>query len=359
MRVLLVGKGEPARGGIPTFLHGLLGSDLTRRHDLELLNLTRGEDDHGGRLSWRNATRTARDAIALWRRASGQDIVHVHSALAPGVTVLRVGLLCCVARARGCHVLVHAHGGLVEHWLDRPARRTLLRAALVGGNHVLAVSSTVRRRLALTLGDERVSLVRNGVDVSVFSPAVRCHPVPRVLYVGLLTARKGVLDLFEASRLLRARGVEHDLVLVGGAPTDGPTAEAAVREAAPAWAQLAGSRERADMPAAYREADVFCLPSWWEAMPLSLLEAMASGLPVVATRVGDVPSMVEPDVSGALVPPRSPEHLADALQRILVDPARRVAWGRQGRRVAVDRFSSTSMSNELSTIYDGLGRSTT
>src|SRR5438067_1348378 len=79
-------------------------------------------------------------------------------------------------------------------------------------------------------------------------------------------------------------------------------------------------RPRAEaMPDVYADADVFCLPSWWEAMPLSILEAMASALPVVASAVGDIPRLVDEGVTGYVVPARDPALLAEALKRVCAD----------------------------------------
>ena len=137
-------------------------------------------------------------------------------------------------------------------------------------------------------------------------PASRPHDPPRVLFVGGITARKGVLDLLEASSTLLAEGVAHEVRLVGGVPDEGERSHDEVRDALPPQAVMVGPVDPADIPAAYDGADVFCLPSWWEAMPLTVLEAQAAGLPVVASDVGDVATMVQDGVTGRLVPPRDP-----------------------------------------------------
>ncbi|MGZ6827721.1 MAG: glycosyltransferase family 4 protein, partial [Mycobacteriales bacterium] len=279
---------------------------------------------------------------------------HVHSALAPGVTLVRAGLLAAAARSRGCRVVVHAHGGRVQLWLTTPARRRVARLALAAAGRVVAVSEGGRDALLPVLGSDRVVLVDNGIDVDAFGPPGPVHSPPRVLFVGLLTPRKGVLDLVEASRLLRARGVAHELRLVGGSPDEGPDAERQVRDALPPDVRLLGALPPDQMPAAYRDADVLCLPSWWEAMPLSVLEAMATGLPVVATAVGDVPRIVEDGVTGRVVPAQDPVALADALQDVLASPGRAARMGAAGRERAQQRYSATAMSDALSDVYDAV-----
>jgi glycosyltransferase involved in cell wall biosynthesis len=176
-----------------------------------------------------------------------------------------------------------------------------------------------------------------------------------VLYVGLLTPRKGVLDLMEASRLLRARGVDHELCLLGGTPDEGPEAEAQVRAGLDDHVRLLGTRPPEEMPAAFAEAEVFCLPSWWEAMPLSILEAMAAGLPVVATDVGDVGRAVQDGVTGYVVPAKDPQGLATALEALLTDADRRRRMGAAGRERVLTSFSADVTAGEVSALYAELG----
>jgi glycosyltransferase involved in cell wall biosynthesis len=108
------------------------------------------------------------------------------------------------------------------------------------------------------------------------------------------------------------------------------------------------------MPAAFAEADVFCLPSWWEAMPLSVLEAMAAGLPVVATDVGDVGRAVADGVTGYVVPVRDPVRLAGALEPLLTDMDLRRQMGVAGRARAAAMFSSQVTAGQVSALYDEL-----
>jgi glycosyltransferase involved in cell wall biosynthesis len=174
------------------------------------------------------------------------------------------------------------------------------------------------------------------------------------LNVVLLTPLKGVLDLIAASAALRHEGLEHELLLVGGTPDEGPAAGAPVLAAAAGSATLLGTRPPEQMPEVYAEGDVFCLPSWWEAMPLSVLEAMACGLPVVATDVGDVSRVVDDGVTGYVVPARSPDALANALRKLLSDPVQRRRMGTAGRRRVEEKFSSEAMARAIGDLYSTL-----
>ena len=92
-RILLVGKGAPDRGGIPSFLDSLRYGELAAEHQLTFLNVAHSDTPQGGRTTLANVTRTLRDTLSVWRASRGHDIVHVHSALAPAVTVLRAGAM--------------------------------------------------------------------------------------------------------------------------------------------------------------------------------------------------------------------------------------------------------------------------
>src|SRR5260370_1373467 len=116
-------------------------------------------------------------------------------------------------------------------------------------------------------------------------------------------------------------------------------------------ARFPGRQPHQQMPALYRRAAVFCLPAWWEAMPLTVLEAMAAGLPVVATPVGDIARMVEDGVTGRLVAPHQPEALADALEPLLRNVDLRRSMGQAARLRVNDHFNLGGTSAALDTLY--------
>ena len=357
-RVLLVGKGAPDRGGIPTFLNTLLQSRLAQDHDLRFLNVAHSGTPQGGRFTAGNLGRTARDAAAVWRAARDRDIVHIHTALAPASTVVRAGALALAGRAAGAAVVVHAHGGGIHFWLTSERRRALLRLAMRPADRVVAVWTAGLEVLRSLLPADRVSLIDNGVPLDGY-PSVRQeggNVPPRVLFVGLLTPRKGVLDLLTASKVLRDRGVEHELWLLGGTPDEGPEAEAQVRASLDPAVRMLGTRPPEEMPDAFAGADVFCLPSWWEAMPLSVLEAMAAGLPVVATDVGDVGRAVADGVTGYVVPSKDPQQLAAALEPLLTDAGLRRRMGEAGRARVAEMFSAAVTADQVSALYADMER---
>jgi glycosyltransferase involved in cell wall biosynthesis len=164
------------------------------------------------------------------------------------------------------------------------------------------------------------------VDVDLFRPPVRPFqeaPRPaRILFVGGQFERKGGNDLLEAMRRLGPRA---ELDAVTGAEITGVPDGVKVR------VHSGLSPQSPELVRLYREADIFALPSRGDCMPQAVAEALASGLPVVATGVGAIPEMVSNSVNGYLVPPRDPRALGGALEALVADPRKRAAFGRWSR----------------------------
>lgn len=201
---------------------------------------------------------------------------------------------------------------------------------------------------------DRLAVVRCGVDAGRFVPAtngdrpVRAQGDPlRVLCVGRLVPEKGQTLLVDAVALLRDRGVDAELTLVG----DGPDRAALERRRDELGlgprVRLAGAVGQDRILDEYRAADVFCLPSFAEGIPVVLMEALSCGLPVVTTNITGVFELVRDGESGFLVAPGRAEALADALERLSRDRDAAAAMGLAGRARVVDEFRLDRAAEEL------------
>jgi glycosyltransferase involved in cell wall biosynthesis len=153
-----------------------------------------------------------------------------------------------------------------------------------------------------------------------------------ILFLANLREHKGIYDLLEAYKLVLAQMPHTRLMIAGDGPENRRVSELVRSLPSPAQVTLLGSIPRDSIAAVYREADVYCLPSHLEPFGMSALEAMASGLPIVATTVGGLQQIVESE-GGLLVPPKSPAALANALLHLLRDPAMRQRMATHNRKV--------------------------
>lgn len=176
---------------------------------------------------------------------------------------------------------------------------------------------------------------------------------PFVLFVGRLASNKGLLPLLDAFRSFAAREASARLVIVGEDGGMRPAVERRVAELGlESKVRLTGylADERM-LASAFREARVFVLPSEYEAFGLVLLEALAQGTPVIASRVGGIPEFVEDGKAGRLVTPNDPAALADALGLLWADEALRTRLGAYGRDTTVPRYSWERVVDQLERIY--------
>jgi len=280
-----------------------------------------------------------------------------------------------LAAVAGVRLRVHGeHGRDMNdlHGLSRKYRllRKLLRP-LIG--HFIAVSKDLETWLIGTIGarPQRVTQICNGVDSLQFHPRLGppaaigpagflCEDAFVIGSVGRMAEVKDHLTLVQAFILLVA---EHALprdrvrLLIAG---DGPCRQACLdllRQAGMeelAW--LPGNRD--DIPQLMRAMDVFVQPSLAEGMSNTILEAMATGLPVVATAVGGNPDLVRGGWTGTLVPPSAPAMLADALNDYYRLPALAVSHGQRGRRRVLAEYSLNAMADAYLAVYDALAAPT-
>jgi glycosyltransferase involved in cell wall biosynthesis len=166
--------------------------------------------------------------------------------------------------------------------------------------------------------------------------------------VGRLSRQKAPLDLLAAFAALSRAHADAELVLVGDGPQRAEVEHAVAAAGLGGRVHLLGLRR--DVPAILRALDVFALSSRWEGLPRVVPQAMAAGLPVVATRVGAVEDAVREGETGVLVPPGDPETLAARLLELARDPVRARAMGERAREQA-EEFSARRMTDQLAALY--------
>jgi glycosyltransferase involved in cell wall biosynthesis len=226
----------------------------------------------------------------------------------------------------------------------------LQRASYAFAHGIVANSTAVAERLrAERVRTHAIRLVPNGIDVDAYRPRSGAAPLRRIVTVANLRPEKAHEVLIDAFASLPTTTLNLELAIVG----HGPRAEALERQVAErglaSRVRFLGHRD--DVPAILAESDLFVLPSRSEAFPNSVMEAMAAGLPVVATRVGGVPELVQHDVNGILTPVDDRDALARALRTLVDDPHRAAALGRAARETIASRFSFTRMVRSFEDLY--------
>ncbi|MCZ6720567.1 MAG: glycosyltransferase family 4 protein [Proteobacteria bacterium] len=298
--------------------------------------------------------RAYRELTRLFER-EGFDLVHVHTPIA--------GLIGRFAahRASAPRIVYTAHGFYFHERMPAVKRAPFVFLEWLAGRvtDVLLTQSaedaTLARRYRLCRGGV-IEAIGNGVDPARFFPAADAEArrairaaldtpaeMPVILMVGRLVAEKGYPELFEAMRAVEARlWIAGERLPSDHAPAiDRALAKVAADPILATRVQLLG--HRTDMPDIYRAADVFVLPSHREGMPRSIIEAMMSGLPVVATEIRGAREEVVEGETGFLVPVGGARALGEGLARLVTDPALRARLGLEGRKRALALYDESKV----------------
>ena len=275
------------------------------------------------------------------------QLIHAHFTINPTVV------------ARGLAAAIGVPFTFTTHAEGPPADFAELAASAAA---VVTVSEANARYLVRRYGvpREHLCVIPCGVDTACFTPVDRgarssALAAPEepgtILCVARHHPKKNLSLLLEACATLGARGVKFRCVMIGDGPAHEELIGIRARLKLEPLVEMVGAARQATVIEWLRRASVVVLCSHSEGMPLSLMEAGACELPVVATRVGGIPELVEDGVTGLLTPPGDAAALADALQRLLADPALRATMGQAARRRIAANFSLAAQVDSLQALW--------
>ncbi|MFZ5918193.1 MAG: glycosyltransferase family 4 protein [Chloroflexota bacterium] len=351
MKIALVSPYDFARpGGVATHINALSREFRARGHDVRIIAPCSSNDAplpyiikaSGSVQAISYAGTVARISLSprMYHRvkrilAQEQfDVIHLHEPLTPGLTlaVLRHLGVCPESLVVGTfHAYQEAHKGYA---LGKPLFRRIIRR--LDGR--IAVSEAARDYAARYFPGE-YAIIPNGIDPERFGSAA-VQPLaafsddrPNVLFVGRLEQRKGLAYLLRAFARVQSFAPQTRLLVVGASERDEQALYVALsRELGLRHVHFVGQVSDDDLPRYYRSSHLFCAPSiGFESFGLVLLEAMAAGVPVIATDIRGYRSVVGNSGAGLLVPPKDAAALAQAIIQLLQDPRRRQDMAQQGR----------------------------
>jgi len=289
------------------------------------------------------------EAILLWWRCRRLGIRHVHAHFtSPGADVAHMfGQFARRAHSGAATWSFTAHGADIPNTDERT-----LGAKVRDADFVVSVSDYGRSQLMMLVDEEhweKIHVVRCGLDLNGYRPNSRGsrNGVTEILTVGRLVSVKGHGVLLEAIARLAESGEAVTATIVGDGPRRATLEQLARQLGIADRVSFAGRVGQDDIGRYYEDADVFCLPSFSEGLPVVLLEAMAHSVPVIASRIAGIPELIEDGRSGLLVPPGRADLLADALRSLVVDHARRAELGAEGRRRVHAEFQLDASAERL------------
>lgn len=323
------------RGGITTLTSAILNSAL--KHDYDFIYLaSQAEDFRKFRkvlLALYAVTRFI--AVCLLKRPS---LVYIH--VGSNASLYRESAFILLARLLGRPVLSHFHAGDIDNYYPQQPRlgKDFIRMAIGLSDAVIAVSQESARQLRQFVGASNILTIPNSIDTSAFSPGRKAGKgeAVRLLFVGAVGKLKGEEDLISALAILKASDLNLTVSFLGyGADS---LAERCEELDITGLIDHLGPVSMDQRIAFFEQADIFVLPTYAEAMPISLIEAMAAGLAIISTPVGGIPELVEDGREALLAPVGDVEVLAEKIALLVTNEEARTAVGRNARKRAVEQM---------------------
>jgi glycosyltransferase involved in cell wall biosynthesis len=351
-RILIVGAFPPPSsrvvGGIVTDCRLLLETDFARRFEVITVDSTQISNPPPGLhvRAWR----------AFWRFLNYLWLLHQHRPAAvllfasSGVSTLEKGTMAWCARLINTPALLLPRGKVDQ---SIGLRRFVLHGALRGATKVLCQGATWQHFAVHEVGfarhdapvlpnwTARPELLGIGAERQYLS-----SQMVRLVFLGWLERTKGVLELLGACAKLKDQ-CAFELTLAGRGNLESEARALVEDQGLGDRVRFAGWLHGPEIDALLAASDVLVLPSWMEGLPNAMIEAMAAGLPVVVTTVGNICDFVTHDEDALLVPPKDVEALAAALARVITDAALRERLGRAGHAIARTVFSADAASEKL------------
>ena len=339
-------------GGVGTLLTYLLDhwAGSADAPDVRVID-TRGSGGKvGGALYFTRAL--AQLAVSCLERE--RPVLHVH--MTTRGSAFRKGILCAVGQGLGCRTIVHQHGADFEEFYARlpGSVRSLVRRVLIRADAVVVLGRRSRDFFTAVVGvsPDHMHCIPNGIISPAAAPQQRpaTSEPPLILFLGRLGERKGVPELLAALKRDSLAAKPWRAVLAG----DGEGTRFRQEVLAMGLSHRVEILDWQDREAAsqlLRSAAVLVLPSHHEALPMAILEALAHGVAVVATPVGEIPEFLRHDEEALLVPPGDVDSLSHAIAALLDDPVRRGRLAQRGRQTFEARLQIDAVAQSLARLY--------
>jgi glycosyltransferase involved in cell wall biosynthesis len=346
VRVALVGVDTTgaAPGGMATISRTII-SGFAANPMIEIKPISNFSEGSFARRSYM-ALKAIAQIILLRNRL---DVVHIQ--VAAGLSIERDLALAIVARIGRLPVIAQFHGaGQIDDFNNGSPGHRLSYRWLLRICHNVALGPKACEWLRSVNTNVRACVIPNGVDVP---PQVWPFPdgPPKLVFVGRLGVRKGIFDLLQALESVHRSGLRIQLDLLGDGDLDEVRLAVKSSELLRDYVSILGWRDEIAVREALRAAWALVLPSYAEGLPMAILEAMATGRAVIATRVGEIENLVVDGLSGLLIDPGDIAGLGSALRRLADDPKYTQLLGIEGYEIARGRFTNELVLMKLEELY--------
>lgn len=367
-KVVLLGQFPPTLGGICTNIQNLLTSPLKEKYTFVLFQVgstkygTRGYFNESIFFKLWNAVKKLFYYV-IYLSNNHPNIVHINTSLKP-YSFRRDFSFLFVTKLFRVKVLLHIHGGVLDEFLERNLFliRLLIKKLLEMPDQIIVLSSVQKETFQKYHIQRKVSVVPNMLDAGEFDQnenRKQKFSIPPghivILFVAsIFFKEKGVWEALEAISLIVKNYRNALLILVGGDREEYAMKKYCLEKKLQDYVLFTGHLLRKDVIEIFRASNIFILPSYNEGFPLVILEAMAAGLPIVATPVGAIPEIIENGVNGFLIPPKDPLKLAEKIAFLIENKSLRESMAKNNILKVKEKYDLRPVSKVFDEIYQNL-----
>jgi glycosyltransferase involved in cell wall biosynthesis len=365
-KVLVLGPVPPPYGGIATVMFSIIESELRSEFEFDVFNRTVLPDDRKSFIQ-RMWFRIQRFYAYFKKLRTGKyDFVHIHSAdpVFPGTVIFMI-----ITRLAGTKILLHMHGTDWDDFYSRASKKDqlIVRYGIRLADHVIVLYSLWETNLRNLYPGITISTVHNLIHRmdepntnTVRQKKIDAGISPTqftVVSIGTVGYRKGSFEILKAVPGVIAKEPSIRFLLVGGEEVPGEYDQVAsvMKDSnLSEFVKMTGEVVRDDVPYFLAMADIFILPSYIEGMPMSIIEAMQLGKPIIASKVGGIPEMIEDGVSGLLIDPGDPNGIAHAVLTLFSSPELRNKLGSKAAEAFAEKFEFSTGIKQIRSVYSSM-----
>lgn len=276
-------------------------------------------------------------------------IIHLHTS--HGWSYRRLFLILLISKLLKKKVILHIHGSQFDLYYDNTNKieRFFIRQGLKYSDYVIALSDTWKEKIMTIERTSNVVVILNTVNTEKYAVSDRnIHKPLSVLFLGRLGERKGIYDILKAISLLDYE--QYFFILAGDGELE-KVKKIISEEKLNKYVSVPGWVQGDQKIKLLQNADIYILPSYNEGLPIGILEAISSGLPVIASSIGGIPEAVIDGVNGYLIEPGDFKSLANKLQELYKDQQKLKDFGYTSEKIALEKFSMNRAEKQLEIIY--------
>ncbi len=357
--ILIVGPTPPPMGGIATYVEDMLKSRISEEYDVLHLNTSRSFSIKKSLMMNLSLFCSNLLRLVYLLLIHRPQIVHIHTS--SYLSFWEKSIFLIVSKLFSRKIVLHVHGAKFDSFYKNNGmiNKFLIRKIFRYCDNVVVLSLKWKNFFLSLVDQNKISVIPNGIEYTKFESFEKSFPKIsngkiQILFLGNLTQRKGIYDILEVVPKIKDKFIDVNFVFAGSEEFPGDLnrfkKECVAKEINNSIKLIFNFSDNEKMKLFF-ESDIYLLPSYAEGLPISLLEAMAAGLPVISTPVGGIPEVIEEGVNGFIISPGDTDDLANKICKLVEDKDLREMMGEKNQLTIKQMYDWLIVSKKISSMY--------